>query len=97
MQSLESVPSWFSDFTGINLEAGEVILSIVVILAAVLPTMYLSMQMKHPSNLPTIFMFFLTASFLVGIGWLDIWIMIALICLMAMSIAWFGRKIATGG
>lgn len=96
MQSLESIPTWFSDFFDINVEAGEVILSIAVICAVLLPTMYLSMRMKTSTPVPTILMFFLTVALLVGIGWLDVWIMVTLVCVVAMAVAWWGRKTIGG-
>jgi hypothetical protein len=97
MQSLESIPTWFSDFTDISLEAAQIILSISVILAVLLPTMYLSMRMKTSSHVPTILLFFLTESLLVGIGWLPFWVLIATVAVLALAIASFGTKGVTGG
>jgi len=97
MQSLESIPIWFSDTLNITLEAGQMILSVAVILAILLPTMYLSMKLKTSSHLPTILMFFLTESLLVGIGWLPFWILIATVALLAFAIASLGTKAVTGG
>ena len=53
IMSLESIPTYFSDFMDISLEAGQAILSIIVILAVLLPTMYLSVSYTH-LTLPTI-------------------------------------------
>ena len=94
MQSLESIPTWFADFTDISLEAAQVILSVSVILAILLPIMYLS---KGRGNLATTLMFFLTESLLVGIGWLPFWVLIATVAVLAMAVASFGTKVVTGG
>lgn len=95
MQSLESIPTWFSDFMAISLEAGQVILSIVVIMAVLLPTMYLSRGRKSATI--EIVMLFLTESFLVGIGWLPFWLLIATIAVLALAVASLGAKVVTGG
>lgn len=97
MQSLESIPTWFSDTMNITLEAGQIILSMAVLLAVLLPTMYLSMRLKTSSHLPTILMFFVTESLLVGIGWLPIWIIIGTVAVLALAIASLGTKAVTGG
>lgn len=97
MQSLSSIPTWFSDTMDISLEAAQAILSISVILAVLLPTMYLSMRMRTASHLPTILMFFLIEAVLVGISWLPFWILIATVAVMAFAIASLGTKVVTGG
>lgn len=93
--SLESIPTYFSDFMDITLEAGQAILSIVVILAVLLPVMYLSRGNK--STVIEIVMLILTESFLVGIGWLPFWLLIATVATMALAIASLGTKVVTGG
>lgn len=92
--SLESIPTYFSDFLDITLAAGQVILSMVVILAVLLPTMYLSRGNKSVTI--EIVMLFLTESFLVGIGWLPFWLLIATVALMAFAVASLGTKTVTG-
>jgi len=92
--SLESIPTYFSDYMGISLEAAQAILSIVVILAILLPVMVLT---KGQSNTVYILTFFLTEAFLVGIGWLAFWILIATVALMAFAVASLGTKTVTGG
>lgn len=92
--SLESIPTYFSDFMGITLEAAQVILSIVVILAVLLPTMYLSRGTRAITI--EIVMLFLCECFLVGIGWMPFWILIATIAVMAMAIAMLGTRVVTG-
>ena len=93
--SLESIPTYFSDFLDITLAAGQAILSIVVILAVLLPTMYLSRGNK--STVIEIVMLFLTEAFLVGIGWLPFWLLIATVAMMALGVAILGTKAVTGG
>ena len=93
--SLESIPTYFSDFMDISLEAGQAILSIFVIMAVLLPTMYLSRGNK--SSLIEIVMVVLTESFLVGIGWLPFWLLIATVAVLAFGVAALGTKTVTGG
>ncbi len=90
--SLESIPTYFSDFLDITLEAGQVVLSIVVVLAVLLPTMYLS-----NGNRPVeIIMLFLAETFLVGIGWAPFWLLIATVAMMALAIATIGVNAVVG-
>ncbi len=96
MQSLEDIPTWFSDTLDITLEAAQVILSIAVILSVLLPTMYLSRGSKS-STFPVVVMFFLVESMLVGIGWLPFWILIATVAVLALALASLGTKVVTGG
>ncbi len=91
--SLESIPTYLSDFLDISLEAGQVLLSIVVILAVILPTMYLS----KGNRTAEILMFFLAEAFLVGIGWIPFWILIATVAMMGFAIATLGTKGVLGG
>jgi hypothetical protein len=95
MQSLEDIPSWFSEYMNISLEAAQVILSIVVIMAVLLPTMYLSRGTRALTV--EIIMLFLTECFLVGIGWLPFWILIATVAVMSMAIALLGTRVVVGG
>ena len=94
MQSLESIPVWFADAMDINLATAQVILSLVILLTVLLPTMYLSRGSK--STTIELVMLFLVESMLVGIGWLPFWILIATIAVMAMAIALLGTKLVTG-
>ena len=94
MQSLEDIPAYFADFMGISLAAAQVILSIVVILAVLLPTMYLARGTRAITI--EIVMLFLCECLLVGIGWLPFWILIATIAVMAIAIAMLGTKVVTG-
>jgi len=93
--SLESIPTYFSDFLDVTLEAAQVILSVVVILAVLLPTMYLSRGSQSVTI--EIVMLVLTESFLVGIGWLPFWLLIATVAVMALAVASIGTKAVTGG
>lgn len=95
MQSLESIPTWFSDTMSITLEAAQMILSIAVILAVLLPTMYLARGTRAITI--EIVLLFLTECLLVGISWLPFWILIATVAVLALAIASFGTKLVTGG
>jgi hypothetical protein len=93
--SLEDVPTWFSDAMGISLEAAQVILSIVVILAVLLPVFYLARARR--GIMIELVLFYLTESLLVGIGWMPFWILITTIAIMAIAVALLGTRIVTGG
>lgn len=95
MQSLEDIPGWFADIWSISLESAQVILSLAVILAILLPTMYLARGTRAVTI--EIVMFFLAEALLVGIGWLPFWVMIATVAVMAIAIALLGTKVITGG
>ena len=94
MQGLESIPVWFADAMDINLATAQTILSLVVLLAILLPTMYLSRGSK--STIIELVMLFLTECLLVGIGWMPFWVLIATVAVMAMAIALLGTKLVTG-
>ena len=95
MQSLESVPTWFSDYMDISLGAAQAILSIVVVLTVLLPVMYLTRNRK--GLVIEIVLLFLLEGFLVAIGWLPFWLLIGTVAMMAMAIASLGARVITGG
>jgi hypothetical protein len=92
MQSLESIPTWFADFLGIELNAGQVLLALVVVMAFLAPTLYLS----KGNRLPPFFVLFASLVLLVGIGWAPLWILITTVFLMAIVGAMFGRDAIMG-
>ena len=93
--SLEDIPTYFSDFLDISLEAGQAILSIVVILAVLLPVLILLKNRK--GIVIELFLFVLLEAFLVGIGWLPFWLLIATVAIMAFGIAALGTNAVVGG
>lgn len=94
MQSLEDIPTWFSDTLNITLEAGQIILSVTVILAVLLPTMYLARGTRAITI--ELVLLFLCECLLVGIGWLPFWVLIATVAVLSLAIASFGTKVVTG-
>lgn len=88
------IPSWLSGVWGITEAVAQVILSIVVIMAVLLPTMYVT----RGKNAITIYvsMFFLCELFLVGVGWLPFWVLILTATLAALAVALIGSKAITG-
>ena len=92
--SLEDIPAAVAALWGITLASAQILLSIVVILAVLLPTMYLS---KGSNEMVIIIMVFITISLLVGIGWLPFWILIAIVSVMAIAWAFLGSKVVVGG
>ena len=92
---VESIPTWLSDTWGISLEAAQVILSIAVILAVLLPVMYFARGSRAMAI--ELIVLFLTEALLVGIGWLPFWLLIATVAVMAIAFALLGTRIVTGG
>ena len=92
--SLEDIPTYFSDFLDISLEAGQALLSVVVILTVLLPVMYLSRNRK--GFVLELFLFLILEAFLVGIGWFPFWLLIATVALMAFGIAAIGTDAVVG-
>jgi len=92
--SLEDIPAAVADLWGITEASAQILLSIVVILAVLLPVMYLS---KGKSEMIIIVMTFITITMLVGIGWLPFWILIAIVSVMAIAWAFLGSKVVVGG
>jgi len=92
--SLTDIPLYFSDFTGINEGTAQVILSIIVIFAILLPTMILA----RGKNATTVYliMTLLSECLLVGLGWMPFWILIATICMMALAVAVLGGGAIVG-
>lgn len=94
MQSLESIPTWLSDYLDISLEAAQVILSVIVILAVLLPILLLT---RGRGLVIPLAMFFIVEVLLVGIGWLSSWIVIATVCIVALLWAKESSSFVTGG
>jgi len=92
--SLEDIPSYFADATGINETTAQLILSLVIIFTLLIPTMYLS----RGKNAVTIWliMTFLGECVVLGLGWLPFWIMIMTIAITVLGIALTTSK-AIGG
>ena len=91
--SLEDIPQGFADYFLINLGTAQVILSIAIIFAVLLPVMYLT---NGKSTTMYLVMFVLVESLLVGIGWMPFWILITTIAVIALGLAMIGTKVVTG-
>lgn len=91
--SLEEIPEYFADTFGITTEVAQIILSVAVILAIVLPTMYLA---KDKHQLPVIIMLFVSIALLVGLTWLPFWMLIVSLLIGASGIAYLGSNMIGG-
>jgi cyanate permease len=91
---LEDIPQAFADAVGINEATAQVILSITIIFALLLPTMLLA----RGKNATTIYLIMLLMAelLLVGLGWMPFWILIATVAMMALAIAAIGTQAVTG-
>ena len=94
LQSLEDVPTWFSTYFGISLEAGQAILSVAVILMVLIPVMLANRNRK--GFVVEILFFFLTEVILVGIEWLNVWVLVGTVGMMAIAISTLGTNMITG-
>ena len=92
--SIEDIPSQFGEFFGINEVTAQVILSITVIFALLLPTMILAKGKN--ATIIYLFMFLLAECLLVGLGWLPFWILIATVAMMVFGVATLGAGVVTG-
>jgi len=92
--SLEDIPELVGDFLGINETTAALILSIIVILALLIPTMILA----RGENAVTVWliMVFFGQLIVLGLGWLPFWVLIMTIAVTALSIALIGSN-AIGG
>jgi len=94
MQSIENVPTWFADTWDIPLEAAQVILSVIVILAVLLPVLIVT---KGKGMLIPAVMFILAEAILVGVSWLPAWVMIMTVVVIALIFARTTSTFTTGG
>lgn len=94
MPSLEDVPTWFSDYFDISLEAGQIILSLIVILAVLLPVLIVT---RGRTLIIPLAIFFVVEVLLVGIGWLNVWVVIVTVCIVALLWAKETSALVTGG
>lgn len=92
--SLEDIPSVFAEYFDINETTAQLILSITVILAILLPVMITS-RGRNATTIWLIAVFF-AECIVLGLGWLPFWIMIMTIAVTVLAIALVGSK-AIGG
>lgn len=93
MQSIEDLPSLIAGYWGITTAAAQVMLSLVVIMTIILPVLI----MTKGRNIPLVLaVFFITECFLVGIQWLDFWVLIGTLLMMALAWASLGSGAITG-
>lgn len=98
MQGVESIPAWLGDYLGITTASAQALLSLIVILAVLLPTIYLAQSGKSKSNHTIVYVAFLsiTSIFLVGIQWMPFWVLIMEVSAFALVYALLGSN-AVGG
>ena len=94
--SLEDIPQVFADAVGINLLSAQVILSIFVIFAGLLPTMLLAKGKDSPL-LIYLMVFILLECLLVGLGWLNFWILILTVVVVTLGVVKMSADLVTGG
>lgn len=93
--SLEDVPSYFADATGINETTAQLILSVVVICVVLFPYLIIAKDKATPMN--SLFFIFIGESITLGLGWSPFWLMIMFMVLTAAAVAVLGAKGVVGG
>lgn len=94
MPSIEDVPTYLATTWDIPLLAAQAILSTVVLLFVLLPV-FLATKGKG-ALMPVVF-FILTEAVLVSIEWLDAWLMILTVLVIAIVFARTGSDIFSEG
>ncbi len=92
--SLEDIPAVFAEAVGINEGTAQMILSVAVIAAILLPTMLLA-RGKNATMIYLIMLLF-AELIVVGLGWMPFWVLIATVAMMALAIALLGAQAVTG-
>lgn len=93
--SLEDIPSYFSDATGVNLVTAQLICSMAVIMLIVLPVIYLA-RGRNATTIWLIFTF-ISECIVLGLGWLPFWIMIMTIAVTALGLSMKISSALSGG
>lgn len=93
MPSIEEIPTYLATEWDITTEAAQVFLSIIVLLAVLLPVIILT---RGKSMTTTAIMFVFTEVFLVAITWLPFWIVIITVTILAFGIARLGSEFIGG-
>lgn len=89
-----AIPSWLGSAWGISEVVAAIILSLVVLLAVMLPVFILTRGRNAVTM--QLFFFFLTLTGLVGIGWAPFWLLVVMLLLTSLAFALVGSK-AIGG
>lgn len=84
MPSLEDIPQYLADYWGINLVSSQAILSTIVILSVLIPVLILT---RGRGVLIPAVTLFIVEVLLVGITWLDGWIMLITVVLIVLLFA----------
>ena len=94
MPDLEEIPGLLGTALGISEATAQILLSVIVIFALLLPTMYLARGRAITIQLIVVF---LAEVLLIGMGWLPYWVLIATIAVMAIAVALLGTRVVVGG
>lgn len=92
---ITDIPSWLASAWSISEGVAQIILSITIILAVMLPVFLLARGRTAPTIY--IMLFFLIEAFLVGVGWMPFWILLGTLVMAALAVAIIGTKAVTGG
>lgn len=85
MQGIEDIPTWLSTAWGIDVAAAQIIMTVSVIFALILPVIIL--RKERSSFNVEIIMALLGMILCVGLGWLNYWVLIVTIVIIALFAA----------
>lgn len=84
MPSIEDVPAYWATYWGISTLAAQVLLSTIVFMMVMIPILILTKGQNQTVNAVAIIF---TEAVLVGIAWLDSWIMILTVVVIVLLFA----------
>jgi len=93
--SLEDIPTYLSEITGMNETTAQLILSIFIVFLLLLP--YIILTRGNPNPIVSLMLVFIGLSIALGLGWAPFWIMIMMIVVLVAGVAMLGTKGVTGG
>ena len=93
---LTDVPVVVAESLNIDLFAGKLICSAILIMIFLIPISMI-VKSKYGSWIPEMSITLIVLGICIGIGWLDAWIFILLCVMVGLGIAVSMRKIITGG
>ena len=95
MQSFENIPVWIAEAWGIDLVVAQIFISSAVFFGFIVPILVLRKKSASGFNLELVGGFF-ALSVCVGLGWLPFWVLMAVIVVLAVTVAIFGSDMVLG-
>jgi len=93
--NLTDIPYRVSESLDIDLLAGQLLCSIILMMICILPITIIA-RSKHASFVPELAVTFVTMGFCIAIDWLPVWFFLVLSMLVALMFAGKMRDVITG-